>query len=49
MELLEVQYAFHPTGSTCCALVDFIHQFTLMLKMTHIFGVYLLTFQKHLM
>jgi len=32
MELLKDQYAFRPTGSTCCAMVDFIHHSTLMLE-----------------
>jgi len=32
MELLKDQYAFRPTGSTCCAVVDFIHHSTLMLE-----------------
>ena len=32
MELLKDQYAFNPTGSTCCAMVDFIHHSTLMLQ-----------------
>ena len=32
MELLKDQYAFRPTGSTCCAIVDFIHHSTLMLE-----------------
>ena len=32
MELLKDQYAFRPTGSTCCATVDFIHHSTLMLE-----------------
>jgi len=32
MELLKDQYAFRPTGSTCCAMVDFIHHFTIILE-----------------
>ena len=32
MELLKDQYGFRPTGSTCCAMVDFIHHSTLMLE-----------------
>jgi len=32
MGLLKDQYAFRPTGSTCCAMVDFIHHCTLMLE-----------------
>ena len=32
MELLRDLYAFRPTGSTCCAMVDFIHHSTLMLE-----------------
>jgi len=32
VELLKDQYAFRPTGSTCCAMVDFIHHWTLMLE-----------------
>ena len=32
MELLKDQYAFRPTGSTLCAVVDFIHHCTLMLE-----------------
>jgi len=31
-ELLKDQYALRPTGSTCCAMVDFIHHSTLMLE-----------------
>ena len=32
MELLKDQYAFRPNDSTCCAMVDFIHNSTLMLE-----------------
>ena len=32
MELLKDQYAFRPTGSTCCDMVDFIHHSTLVLE-----------------
>jgi len=32
MELLRDLYAFRPTGSTCCAMVDFIHHSTLTLE-----------------
>ena len=52
MELLKDQYAFRPTGSTCCTMVDFIDLFIIPLlcwKITHIFADYLLTSQKHLM
>jgi len=32
MGLLKDQYAFRPTGSTCCSMVDFIHHSTFMLE-----------------
>jgi len=32
MELLKDQYAFRPTSSTCCTMVDIIHHFTLVLE-----------------
>ena len=46
MELLKDQYAFRPTGSTCCDMIDFIHHSTLMLENNSYIRCFFIDFSK---